>query len=267
MPKSKLFIISLIMIGCLSLYLGIDTRTANAQCGSQASSCKNCHEVQGELPVNNDGSSWHQAHSFGDFCYICHAGNSQSTDKDTAHIGMVAPLLDLKASCQQCHLDDLMDRAQVYADQLGVQISMNTNISADSVGEPTLTDAGRASVSGIGLMSPTDLVIQDPNLIDYVQNYQETVLGKHQTNWGNVILSVMIGSLVLGGGAFILHNEGWVGVSFESVTEYPADLVSFLPELSRLSPDHRKKLKKLLEDPQMLSTALNRANHPEDFER
>lgn len=267
MPKSKIFTISLIMIGCLSLYLGIDTRPANAQCGSQASSCKNCHEVQGELPVNNDGSSWHQAHSFGDFCYICHAGNSQSTDKDTAHVGMVAPLSDIEAGCQQCHPDDLMDRAQVYADQLGVQIAMQSSAKPAEEGNTSGDSSSQASLSGIGLMAPTDLVVQDPNLIDYVKNYQETVLGEHQTNWGNVILSLMIGMLVLGGGAFIIHNEGWVGVKYASITEYPSDLVTFLPKISHLSPYNRKKLGEILEDPDKVSEALDRADHPNDSGR
>ena len=94
---------------------------ANAQCGSQASSCKNCHEVQGQKSVNADGTGWHQSHAFGDFCYICHAGNNQATDKAAAHQGMVSPLADVKASCQQCHAADLDARAKVYADILGVR--------------------------------------------------------------------------------------------------------------------------------------------------
>ena len=81
--------------------------TASAQCGSQASSCKNCHEVQGEMSVNSDGTGWHQSHAFGDFCYICHAGNNQATEKAAAHEGMVAPLADVQAACQQCHVADL----------------------------------------------------------------------------------------------------------------------------------------------------------------
>src|SRR5664279_767565 len=80
---------------------------ASAQCGSQASSCKNCHEVQAQKPVNSDGTSWHQSHAFGDFCYICHAGNQQATDKAAAHTGMVPPLSDVKASCQSCHSNDV----------------------------------------------------------------------------------------------------------------------------------------------------------------
>ena len=69
-----------------SIWLGSAT-PVNAQCGSQASSCKNCHEVQGEDPVNNDGTAWHPSHAFGDFCYICHAGNNQAIDKAEAHTG------------------------------------------------------------------------------------------------------------------------------------------------------------------------------------
>src|SRR5512142_1526808 len=65
--------------------------SASAQCGSQASSCKNCHEVQGQDPVSAKGD-WHAQHQFGDFCANCHAGNTQATDKAAAHTGMVAPL-------------------------------------------------------------------------------------------------------------------------------------------------------------------------------
>ena len=93
---------------------------AAAQCGSQASSCKNCHETQAQDPVNNDGTTWHTQHAFGDFCYLCHAGNNQATDKVAAHTGMVAPLADINASCKSCHPDDTLAKAQVYATTLGV---------------------------------------------------------------------------------------------------------------------------------------------------
>ena len=35
----------------LLLQMGVE-----AECGTQASSCKSCHEVQAELPVNADGT-------------------------------------------------------------------------------------------------------------------------------------------------------------------------------------------------------------------
>src|SRR3990170_1813960 len=110
---------------------------ASAQCGSQASSCKNCHEVQGQDPVNNDGTGWHQSHAFGDFCYLCHAGNNQSMDKAESHAGMVPPLSDVEAGCQSCHPADLMEKAQVYATALGVEVGTSGSAPSEPSGGTT----------------------------------------------------------------------------------------------------------------------------------
>ena len=45
----------LALVVVASIFLATAT-PAQAQCGSQASSCKNCHEVQGQDPVNADGT-------------------------------------------------------------------------------------------------------------------------------------------------------------------------------------------------------------------
>src|SRR5512137_2573760 len=92
-----------------------------AQCGSQASSCKNCHEVKGEDPVNAKGD-WHVSHAFGDFCEFCHGGNVQAPEKDAAHEGLVEPLGDVKANCSSCHADDYQAKAEKYAAVLGVTV-------------------------------------------------------------------------------------------------------------------------------------------------
>ena len=94
-----------LFLGALMLFVGtalwlLQPQPAKAQCGSQASSCKTCHEVQSQKPVNSDGTGWHQSHAFGDFCVFCHAGNEQATDKVAAHTGMVPPLSDVKSACQ-----------------------------------------------------------------------------------------------------------------------------------------------------------------------
>ena len=96
----------LLMTGMLLLWTSGD---ADAQCGSQASSCKNCHETQAQDPVNGDGTGWHVSHAFGDFCYLCHAGNNQSMDKAQAHTGMGAPMSDVQAACASCHPADLAE--------------------------------------------------------------------------------------------------------------------------------------------------------------
>ena len=121
------------MVIVISIGIFLATVTpVSAQCGSQASSCKNCHEVQGQDPVNSDGTGWHQSHAFGDFCYICHAGNQQATDKDAAHQGMEDPLSDIQVACQQCHVADLEARAQVYATALGVEVGSRSAAPASA---------------------------------------------------------------------------------------------------------------------------------------
>jgi len=247
--------VGLLMISAIMLTLATPVQ---AQCGSQASSCKNCHEVQGEMPVNNDGTSWHEAHAFGDFCYICHGGNQQATDAESAHEGMVDPLSDVQASCQQCHVADLEERAQVYADTLGVTYGMGSASTPSETGDNT-SDSGMASEANLGC---NEIVVDDPNLVDYNKIYEETVLGVRSINWGNAIFALLIGALILGGGGFILYNEGWVGVDYEKVDEYPEDLVELLPEISHLTPPARKKLQQLLEDPKEASETLTRIDVP-----
>lgn len=222
----------------------------SAQCGSQASSCKNCHEVQGQAPVNNDGSAWHKSHAFGDFCYICHAGNQQATDAAAAHTGMVPPLEDIKASCQQCHVADLEARAKVYADALGVEVGSGSGGQAAAGNEPAAPAAGSAPAAASAVQC-NEVVVDDPNLVDYAAHYEQVVLGKKPVNWGNVILLVMIAGMVVGGGGFVVTREKLVSVKFGDTKavegEYPADVVDMLPQISGLKPGVRKSLKNVLE--------------------
>ena len=234
---------------------------AKAQCGSQASSCKNCHEVQGQDPVNNDGKNWHKSHAFGDFCYICHGGNNQATDKTAAHTGMVSPLSDVKAACAQCHPNDLDARAQVYASMLGVTVGSS---SAAPAGTAAPTEATTQAAPTSGPQPPAQqqasVIPNDQNLVNYIQRYNEQVLGEQPTNWGNVILIVMIAAMLLGGGALVVSHEGLVRVSFKDTKpvegEYPADVVEMVPEIAKLKPNARKSLRHLLEKPEATAEVL-----------
>jgi len=253
-PKRKLIL--MILPGILLLIAsGIWLTTVSpvsAQCGSSASSCKNCHEVQGKLPVNNDGTAWHTSHAFGDFCYICHAGNQQATDESGAHTGIVPPLSDIKASCLQCHPSDLQDRAQVYATALGVEIGSGTSTGTTSTpSDGTGTDASQPVINA---PVTTELDVNDPNLVNYVQNYDQIVLGKFPTNWGNVILFVMIGMMTVGGGGFVIINEKRIRFSTvdanKLASEYPRDVLDMLPIIARLNSRVRSSLKNILNDKQ-----------------
>jgi hypothetical protein len=223
---------------------------ASAQCGSQASSCKNCHEVQAELSVNADGTGWHQSHAFGDFCYICHAGNNQAKDKAAAHEGMVAPLADAKASCQQCHIADLDARAKVYADVLGVEVGSGS--AAPVAGEPAAVPVSVASATGGETNQCNAVVVDDPNAVNYAANYDAIVLGKKPVNWGNMILIGMIGLIAVGGGGFVVTREKLINVKFGDTRkvedEYPADVVEMLPKIAGLKAGARVSLKNVLEN-------------------
>ena len=272
MHGKKLYVM-LVTAGLLVLIVTgialVPVQPVKAQCGSQVSSCKNCHEVQAKDPVNNDGTGWHQSHAFGDFCYICHAGNNQATDKVAAHTGMVSPLADIKASCAQCHPNDLQARAQVYAVKLGVQLGAASTPGASgssSSAAPAMATAASAAGNTSATPQPAAAVPQsalapnDPNLVNYVNRYNENVLGENPVNWGNVILLVMIVALLLGGGALVISREGLVRVSFKDTRplegEYPADVVDMVPNIAKLKPNARRSLRRLLERPEATAEVL-----------
>jgi len=256
MHSKKPFIIPLaagVLLLLVSAFAFVGVKPAKAQCGSQASSCKNCHEVQGQKSVNADGTGWHQSHAFGDFCYICHAGNNQATDKAAAHQGMVAPLADVKASCKQCHAADLDARAKVYADILGTTVGSSSTTApttiAPDVAAPAVT---QSVVNADSSQSSNQIVVDDPNATNYAQNYDEIVLGKKPINWGNMILIGMIGLMVVGGGGFVVTREKLINVKFGDTRkveeEYPADVVEMLPIIAGLKAGARKSLKNVLEN-------------------
>lgn len=273
MPFRKSFPVLLIALGVLlaaGLLVFWPVQEASAQCGSQASSCKNCHEVQGQDPVNADGTGWHQSHAFGDFCYLCHAGNPQSPDETAAHEGMVPPMSDVQAGCQSCHPADLMERAEVYATALGVEIGTGGGAAAGSSGEASSAGGAQASAGGESATSTPGIVVDSggsADIIDYNQRYEETVLGKRVVNWGNVILWVLIAATALGGGAFVYFNERKLRglpalpsvrpqpaeeapAAQVKVPGYPDEVSATLPLIARLNPVGLAALKRLLENPE-----------------
>jgi hypothetical protein len=243
--------------------------SAEAQCGSQASSCKNCHEVQGQMSVNDKGD-WHVSHAFGDFCEFCHAGNVQAVEADAAHTGMVDPLADVQASCAACHPDDTMEMAEVYAVALGVEVGIGSS-GETSGGEPPQggSATGEESPGTIVDLSQSEIVTED--LIDFNRRYEETVLGVRQVNWGNVILGVMIAVVAVGGGGFVFWNERRLRVEASPIDEKEEEAIvtpaltiegvspevsALIPQLEALNPLGRRALAKLLENPEVASDLL-----------
>jgi hypothetical protein len=193
-----------------------------AQCGSQASSCKNCHEVKGEDPVNAKGD-WHISHAFGDFCEFCHAGNVAATDKAAAHEGLVEPLGDVKTNCSMCHSDDLEPRAEKYATVLGVTVGVggsNTSsggsTGSDGAAQQPATNPSepaqpasqpdQAAAPQPAVSQPLPAATPSSNLIvDYVALYKATQPTPQSS--GTAVVSLLLAATVVGGGVFVFWNE------------------------------------------------------------
>ncbi|MGD0750358.1 MAG: hypothetical protein ABSA23_03005 [Anaerolineales bacterium] len=246
-----------VLLIAVGIFLLLPAQPVSAQCGSQASSCKNCHETQAKDPVNNDGTAWHTSHAFGDFCYLCHGGNNTATDETTAHTGMVDPLKDIVSACKSCHATDYQAKAQIYATTLGVTIG-------SSAAAPTTVAASQPSVSTTPAAAAAPAAVQAAvipaaNMVDYTQRYNESVLGQAPVNTGNIIAIVLIAALVLGGGFLVARREGWLNISFldtkqiQATTQvkesFPADVVEMVPELVKLKPEARKDLRQILAKP------------------
>ncbi|MGD0878125.1 MAG: hypothetical protein ABSA01_08275 [Anaerolineales bacterium] len=249
-------VVLLITVGIFFL---LPTQRVSAQCGSQASSCKNCHETQAKDPVNNDKTAWHTSHAFGDFCYLCHGGNNTATDETAAHTGMVDPLKDIVSACKSCHASDYQAKAQIYATTLGVTISAGAAAPTQPASQPATTPTPAAAAAPTAAPAAPAAAIPAANMVDYTQRYNESVLGQNPVNVGDVILTVMIAAMLFGGGYFILRREGWVSISFQDTKQiqatrpvpegYPTDVVDMVPDLAKLKPDARRNLRQILAKP------------------
>jgi hypothetical protein len=265
MSRKKIMFFSLgagLVLVLVSAFL-ISATPVKAQCGSQVSSCKNCHETQAQDPVNNDGTTWHVQHAFGDFCYLCHAGNNQATDKVAAHTAMVAPLSDVVANCKSCHPNDYEKLAQVYATTLGQTVGTGTGPGAATPTQAAVTSAATEAPTGL---PGGGAVVQPAEVVDYVQQYDQTVAGARPVNAGDIILGILIAALVLGGGGLVLWNErrkrlpSKPEAKVEKAVEpkdYPADVLALLPKIAALNPVGRKSLQILLQNPETAAELLH----------
>ncbi|MBK8025795.1 MAG: hypothetical protein IPK19_31490 [Chloroflexi bacterium] len=102
----------------------------------------------------------------------------------------------------------------------------------------------------IGVPASNTLAVDDPNLVDYKQRYNEIVLGERPVNMGNVVLIGLIGLIAVGGGGFVLVNEVRLAGGSSKPVEgvYPDDVVEMLPALARLRSETRKSLGKLVQN-------------------
>jgi len=182
------------------LQCGVKVSNGLAQCGSAASSCKNCHEVKAEDPVNAKGD-WHTQHAFGDFCEFCHAGNVQATDKTAAHQGLVQPFGDVKANCSSCHADDYQAKAQTYATTLGVTIGTSNSGSSQPPTNPSAPSAPAATAPQAP--APSAPIAAPTSSKNEVIDYAATTAPVN----GNVIAAIVLVLMIIAGTVLVYWNE------------------------------------------------------------
>lgn len=160
----------------------------------------------------------------------------------------------------------MTERAQVYRTTLNIKLG-----SAVSTPNPTAPTNTPAAVGEVQVTQPppvvqpttqqvvsapvnNEIVVNDPNAVDYVQRYNEIVLGERPVNWGNIALVGLIGLVIVGGGGFVMFNEMRLRLSsVKMVTvegQYPTDVVEMLPAIARLKLQTRKVLQHILNNPQ-----------------
>jgi hypothetical protein len=213
--SSRFKLIALIMLGLvlpILVLMATPQPNVSAQCGSQASSCKNCHEVQGKDPVASKGQ-WHIDHAANDYCEFCHAGNVQATDKDKAHVGMVNPGDSLKASCGgMCH-QDYQARADKY-------IAAGMKVGGGAAQPPAASSGGQAPVAAAPAAQPTAQPVapaapkpaaQPPasgQIVDFNRPRPSLEANRSAINVGNMVLGALVVLVFIAGAAIVFSGEG-----------------------------------------------------------
>lgn len=177
--------------------------TVGAQCGADASSCKQCHEGNGQFPVAELGA-WHIDHAADDFCQFCHGGDPDASEPDAAHAGMVAALSDPVAQCATCHAGDYSDKAAGYADVLASGPGAAGAAGADAAfwgadEAPVEADAGFWLAANEGdAAGPAPAPVGTPAVTS----------GAATTDWKNPLLAGIAGFLTAVSGMTVWSFEG-----------------------------------------------------------
>jgi hypothetical protein len=169
----------------------------------------------------------------------------------------------------------LTERAQVYAIALGIEIGGEAASPEPTSLPPTpvqveavVPEAQAAALPAAEqpdqaeVCSPLDtqLAVDDPNMVDYAQRYNQIVLGEQPVNWGNMVLIGLIALVALGGGGFVVFNEMRLSrSSIETAVlqgEYPAEAVETLLSIARLKTRSQKSLQHILSNPEKADKVL-----------
>lgn len=131
-----------IAIGSLPLAGPVQAQTADPP-PENDENCVACHEH--EYYVYDTGK-WFCLCEAPMHCVYCHGGQTDTTDEELAHEGMVLyPTRDHAARCRTCHTEDYMARAVTFASVAGVSEQKQPLITATPVEPAALISIEPAS--------------------------------------------------------------------------------------------------------------------------
>ena len=205
--KNKNTSLFLILLGSslLLVFLGFlvfPQQNVLAQC-TTPSSCKTCHEVQGQNPVNNLGV-WHQTHAIFDFCEACHGGNRLAEDKTAAHNGMVTNLVDMPANCKDCHEDELETCVNSFAADLDIK---DSQIISAAIQNALLTQSGSNFLDELenGALVGPQLPMQAETNSQEIS--VENTPAKSSLSRADLIFGGFLVVFLIGAGLYVARNE------------------------------------------------------------
>ncbi len=168
-----------------------------AQC-TTPSSCKTCHEVQGQKPVSST-TDWHRQHAVFDFCETCHGGDRLAEDAASAHLGMRLTLAEMSTTCKSCHPTELDTCLRTYAGILGI---------GEEDFDLILESASSTPLGGASLLEQIQSgTLVGPQITEQAETNVEDTASLDWSNPLNIILAVLLGGGVIGGIIYVAWNE------------------------------------------------------------
>jgi hypothetical protein len=171
------------------------SKEVSAQC-TDPSSCKTCHEIQGQKPVS-ESSTWHQEHVIFDFCAACHGGDRDAPGIEVAHAGMVTSLEAMPLNCKSCHSNELETCVVAYADEAGADgddLGAAIVTALDFVEDESLITQMQSGT----LVGPQAPGTQGSTVPDPAQSFGGTA---------DIFLLVLLIFSLAGGGVYVVWNE------------------------------------------------------------
>jgi uncharacterized protein len=229
-PAQKIDIRPILMVGVGILLLTAAViwlaaaPVVQAQCVG-VSSCKNCHELQGQRPSSLQ-YAWHSDHMVFDFCGACHSGDRLADEADAAHSGATAALDQMATYCRDCHVEDLEAYFGAYAEEAG--IDAESALAQADAGPQTFSLFGETVKPAGPLLPGAEDGADQGGDFGAGAGAQPAPAEPESNRTANAALAGLLLAGVLGGGGYVVWNERRLVGAAQPGESWPAQAAGFL---------------------------------------